>query len=388
MSHQFLLKAVACFLGHPSFVKIFLSNEGMEAVAKFYASHKKNDAPNICVAELILILVNNTLCVLAQEGLSREKVFGTIEKTGLLGQFIRCVTVEPQFSANIVECLQTCLQLVKKKLKSGTATGDILDSVIAGKYGPINEKAKSGLARLQSLARLSNCADARGNIVKRCHNCEKPETQMEGALLMKCQRCRAIYYCSKECQVAHWKNHKKMCKVIASGSESRSVLKTARNTLSAFIDSNSRDIAKEVYKKTQEFNVPETDLLVEIDFCGDAPALRNEFKVWLTSGFLEGSSVADAPGWFHAYGDKKTLERLVRNENEKVTSDDLLAVCRAGNSMVLVRRIYRQRAETGCQPFSDELVESIEREDHDRMVACLGKDTTDEYLREKRCGLT
>jgi hypothetical protein len=79
-------------------------------------------------------------------------VFGTIEKTGLLGQFIRCVPVDPDFSANIVTGLQTCLQLVKKKLKSGTRAGDILDAVTAGKDGPISEKAKSGLARLQSLA--------------------------------------------------------------------------------------------------------------------------------------------------------------------------------------------------------------------------------------------
>jgi hypothetical protein len=41
-----------------------------------------------------------------------------------------------------VECLQMCLQLVKKKLKSGTPTGDILDDVNAGKDEPINEKAR------------------------------------------------------------------------------------------------------------------------------------------------------------------------------------------------------------------------------------------------------
>jgi hypothetical protein len=44
--HELLLRAVASFSMHPSFVKIFLSNEGMEAVAKFYASRKKNDSPS------------------------------------------------------------------------------------------------------------------------------------------------------------------------------------------------------------------------------------------------------------------------------------------------------------------------------------------------------
>jgi Flp pilus assembly protein TadB len=40
-----------------------------------------------------------------------------------------------------MQILPTCLKLVKKKLKSGTPTGDILDIVVAGKDGPINGKA-------------------------------------------------------------------------------------------------------------------------------------------------------------------------------------------------------------------------------------------------------
>jgi hypothetical protein len=119
---------------------------------------------------------------------------------------------------------------------------------------------------------------------------------MEGALLMKCQRCKAAYYCSKECQVADWKNHKKRCKAMSNGNECRSTVKTARTTISAFIDANYVDIEEEVCMKTQEYNVPKKEFVVEIDFFGDAPALRNEFKIWLISGFLDGSSVADAPG--------------------------------------------------------------------------------------------
>jgi hypothetical protein len=112
--HELLFKVVASFSKFPAFVKIFLSNEGMEVVAKFYASRKKNDTPNTCAAELIQLLVYNALSVLTQEGLSEEKVFGTVEKTGLLEQFIRCVSVYPKRSAIYVEHLQTCLQLVKK----------------------------------------------------------------------------------------------------------------------------------------------------------------------------------------------------------------------------------------------------------------------------------
>jgi hypothetical protein len=393
MCHELLFKAIASFSKYPSFVKIFLSNESMEAVAKFYASRKKNDTPNISVAEFILRLVNNILFDFAQVDIRNEKGFSTIEKTGLLGQFIRCVPVDPGFSAAIMTCLQTCLQLVKKKLKSGTPTGDILDDVIAGRDGPINEKAKSSLARLQTLARLSNGGDEFDDVsIKRCRNCKKTETQMDGTLLMKCQGCKVTCYGSKDCQVTDWKSHKNMCKAISSGIVHRSAVKTFRTTMWAFVDSNFFDIAKEVYKNTQEFNDPKKELLVEIDFfgdfSGDAPALRNEFKVWLTSGFFGGSSVVDAPDLFRTHAKKGTLARFLREENEEVTSDDLLAVCRAGNGMVSFSRLNCPGAETGYPRFSDEVVESIGSEDYDRMVAYLGKETTDEYFREKRGGLT
>jgi hypothetical protein len=210
--HELLLRAVACFSMHSSFLKIFLANEGMEAVAKLYASRKKNDTPDRIVAQSILLLVSNALMGLSENGAQLERGFNAIEKSGLLGQFIRCVPVDPDFSAGLLTLLQPCLQLIKKKLKSGTPTGEILDAVIAEKDGPINEKAGSSLARLQSAARLSNNNyDNRKSVgIKICHHCQKIETQV---VLMKCQRCKSAYYCGKECQVADWKIHKRTCNV-------------------------------------------------------------------------------------------------------------------------------------------------------------------------------
>jgi hypothetical protein len=390
--HEQMLQVVARFVGHPSFIKTFLSNEGMEAVAKFYASRKKYDTPSHKVAQLIRGLVHNALCVLKQEGINYEKGFGIIEKTGLLGQFIRCVPVDPEGSAFLLTSLQTCLQLVKKKLKSGTRTGDILDAVIAGKDGPINEKAKSSLSRLQSLARLSNDNyDNTCTNLKNCEHCTKMET-LGGAKLMKCQRCKVTYYCSKQCQIADWKIHKKRCNELGSYVEERSALKISQTTNSAFVGANYFDIAKEVYKKTQEYSVPKKEVLLELDFYGDAPALRNEFKVWLVSGFLEGSSVADAPNWFRTYADKKELALQLREQYQKLTSDDLFVVSRASDGMVSFQPMRGPVANPGAnadyQLLSDEAVESIGREDYARMVACLGQYTTAEYFSEKSPGLT
>jgi hypothetical protein len=389
MCHDLLLQVVASFSNHPSFLKILLSDEGMEAVAKFYASRKKNDNPSHSVAHSIIRLVSNAIFVLTQEGVNGEKVLGIIEKTGLLGQILRCVHVDTEFSAPIVTCLQRCLQFVKKKLKSGTRTGDILDAVIAGKDGPVNEKAKSALIRLQTLARLSNNNENYDdNRTKMCRHCEKYEAQMGNALLMKCQRCKAAHYCSKDCQVADWKRHKKMCKTMMTinASEDRSGLKASRTALRAIIESNYFDILKEVYKKTQEYNVPKKELLLEIDFYEDAPALRNEFKVWLTSDFFGESAFVDAPDWFRTDADKKSLGRFLREEYQRVTSDDLLVVCRFASGMTVVQRLRFPVKDTDNHLLSDEAVESIGREDYVRMVACLGKDITTRYF-DKRSGL-
>jgi hypothetical protein len=339
---------------------------------------------------LILLLVQHALISLTQEGLSTDKGFSTIEKTGLLGQFIRCIPFDPERSAEIVACLQGCLQLVKKKLKTGTPTGDILDAVIAGKDGPISEKAKSALTKLQSLARLSNNND--NNDVKRtdlkvCNHCDRLETQMDNVKLMKCQRCKVAYYCNRECQVLHLKIHKKMCKKVGIQNVSQSVHKTSETTMWAFAESNYFNIVKEVYKKTQECNVSKKEIFVEIDFYGDAPALRNESKVWLTSSFLKGSSVADAPKWFRKDADKKAMARLLREEYVRQPSSDLLVVCRSGNGMVAVQLLRLPLGDAGYQLLSDEAVQIIGREDHVRMAARLGRPITNMYF-WKRSGLT
>jgi hypothetical protein len=136
---------------------------------------------------------------------------------------------------------------------------------------------------------------------------------------------------------------------------------------------------------------------VEIDFYGDAPALRNEFKVWLSSDFLEGSSVVDAPERFRIDADsRKALARYLRGKYERVTSDHLLAVCRAGIVSIQILHLMAANAgyqlvsnvaDIGKELLSDEAVESIGRADVVRMVECLGYLVTKKYF-EKKSGLT
>ena len=44
-----------------------------------------------------------------------------------------------------------------------------------------------------------------------CENCDKETSKMQ-----KCSRCRLVRYCSRDCQLADWKEHKKACKKAAA----------------------------------------------------------------------------------------------------------------------------------------------------------------------------
>lgn len=43
-----------------------------------------------------------------------------------------------------------------------------------------------------------------------CYNCSKFENEVDRKL-SRCDRCAGAFYCSRDCQKAHWKMHKKVC---------------------------------------------------------------------------------------------------------------------------------------------------------------------------------
>ncbi|KAJ6558797.1 hypothetical protein DFH09DRAFT_1262088 [Mycena vulgaris] len=51
----------------------------------------------------------------------------------------------------------------------------------------------------------------------KCTNCYAPATEVS---LKHCARCKAVKYCSRECQKGHWKTHKEQCNQNTEHSES------------------------------------------------------------------------------------------------------------------------------------------------------------------------
>jgi hypothetical protein len=59
--------------------------------------------------------------------------------------------------------------------------------------------------------RITTSCDPRRADDGDCAGCGRMRRTGEGAFA-KCARCKAAPYCSKACQAAHWKTHKKACK--------------------------------------------------------------------------------------------------------------------------------------------------------------------------------
>ncbi len=51
---------------------------------------------------------------------------------------------------------------------------------------------------------------------KQCYQCKITEDQMKAGVLKVCNGCRAVHYCSKDCQTEDWPKHKSLCRKVVS----------------------------------------------------------------------------------------------------------------------------------------------------------------------------
>jgi hypothetical protein len=68
-------------------------------------------------------------------------------------------------------------------------------------------------------ADLANCEFRMGKAChSHCASCAKGQ-MAKGLTLQRCAKCHSVYYCSRECQVAHWPAHKAECKMLRGKKE-------------------------------------------------------------------------------------------------------------------------------------------------------------------------
>ncbi|KAJ6578839.1 hypothetical protein DFH09DRAFT_1449104 [Mycena vulgaris] len=90
----------------------------------------------------------------------------------------------------------TLFELDPSKLPSNSIV--VMDNTSSGAY-IITEKE------------MTDAIPDRGPLVRPCGKCLKPPPK-GGPAFAKCGQCGTTGYCSRECQAAHWKEHKPVCK--------------------------------------------------------------------------------------------------------------------------------------------------------------------------------
>jgi hypothetical protein len=56
-----------------------------------------------------------------------------------------------------------------------------------------------------------------------CANCFLSEDDMDNVNLKQCSRCKTVKYCSRACQKANWKEHRRVCNTAAAASDDNDV---------------------------------------------------------------------------------------------------------------------------------------------------------------------
>ena len=141
-----------------------------------------------------------------------------------------------------------------------------------------------------------------------CPLCDQPSRN-------RCTGCYVIRYCSKECQLAHWKKHKKICK-----------------------ETKNQYIPITLIKSNEKTSIPKDNFIVEIQISpgNDGSETENLTLSEKSSGVLgtidkndasfasilekiQAEGVDKVKGFFHAVVDK---EQKVRVNVQKILTDD------------------------------------------------------------------
>lgn len=404
---QECLETLMCHSLHENFVREAVqwssshddNNKNMlQVLAEFCAAAKPvpHQLPAPKVAHTIVSIANNVRLSLVGQGTDEdeEKVFKLLESTGLLGQVIRCLTQPgPDGSGapspghvNFLDRLSRCAEFVRKRMAPGTPTGEILAQVVGQRDACTgNDRPAAVMARLENLHRLASVSHSahmntrnlpvRGQL-KFCRNCNKSEpTQEFQRSLKQCSRCKQAFYCSRECQVADWKDHKTTCQPVGSASEAKRSEKRGTSiqlALNDVLQKNYFDVMTKIVEVCEETGVSKKNLVVELDFfpnseTGSAPILSTppSFKVAPAARYYQGSR-PDEPDWFHkgtdVYEGNVAAVRLgLKDQHSRMTADHVLVLLRWADGQPSVYRVLVQAPVTMVPIYGDRALEAFKK---------------------------
>eukprot|EP00978_Attheya_sp_CCMP212_P016325 scaffold42639_cov37-Attheya_sp.AAC.8 len=333
-----LIPCISMFM-HSVPVALAFEKDFFRVLADFVLARKGSGSgsgsnlPSADVSDTISLIVSNAIitCLYSfDKPWTAEKIFKKLEACGMLEQFMRCSTVpqeydssahgESKFAPGLYKTydeLLTCIAFLKKKFKQGEPCGDCLSAILNGTDGhtPKRPSVMKKLKTIASYGELLQPSGTKGDDLRICRHCNKMETSQEFQMALKqCSRCGNAFYCSKECQVADWKSHKKYCKPVTK--EHAKMQGASQQSLLNFANKHYVDIMVKMAEACDETGVKKGDMLVALDFMPDAngvvPVLESppEFSIAPVRGYIEGSRPSE-PDWFHKNRDKKEYEQTI-----------------------------------------------------------------------------
>jgi hypothetical protein len=159
-----------------------------------------------------------------------------------------------------------------------------------------------------------------------------------------------------------------------------------QNIGAEFLRKSYFEVMEKIYEVCQSNGVTKTEVLCELDFYGDAPALKDQFKVGLVKRYLEGSR-PDEPDWFHKGA--SVYRRNIKNFNmgledhyNRMTPNHILAIIRYSDGSFSVYRFQMTNQSTGHQIFGEEAMNAVGSGNEVAIERILGQMGRDYLYRE------
>jgi len=389
----FILIPCICMFMHPVPVALAFEKGFFRVLADFVLARKGSGSgsnlPSADVCDTISLLVSNAIisCLYSLDNpWTSEKTFKKLEACGMLEQFMRCSTVPQEYDTNsgrygplgyapglykTYDELLTCIAFLKKKFKKGEPCGDCLSAILNGTDGhkPKRPSVMKKLKTIASYGELLQPSGTKGDDLRICRHCNKMEPSQEFQMALKqCSRCGSAFYCSKKCQIADWKSHKKYCKPVTK--EDAKMHGASQQSLLNFANKHYVDIMVKMVEACDETGVKKGDMLVALNFMPDAngvvPALESppQFTIAPVRGFIEGSRPSE-PDWFHKNTDKNVYEQNIGNvigsikdQHGRMTPSHVLCLVRNSGG-ISVYKIQLMEPNDGTMMFTDEAVDAF-----------------------------
>ncbi|GFH53172.1 hypothetical protein CTEN210_09648 [Chaetoceros tenuissimus] len=331
-----------------------------------------------------------------------DKAIMMMHKTGILEQVLRHIHLPWTLPTNNREelvrmffiTLASSSVSLGKIFKAGSPTRDALVDVLEGRIKPCPENEHM-MEILEALKKFLDMGLTSGNPDEKylprqrieCAMCKEVDQTRN---LLVCGNCKLFGYCSRECQVAHWKDHKGRCKEYTSGAKTKNLEAIA---LKFMLENQPQMLEK--LRKIYNGN----DVVLDLDFCNDnwpklPPALRKppEFEVFPAEIFWNREKDKAPDHWFFKdLGGGATLwsEEFLKNvrevtdsRSEKVKSDyfNIYVFVRLSDVQQIVTssllrdtmeanynqseerkksKSYQQRREEYIQKNSDQMLSSL-----------------------------